>query len=107
MRLLAECNFSLGRGEQAARYYERMMTEHADELTSQDLRNVACSYWLIGERERCFKCLRRAEDLFDGEEDRCTFAAALSTQLGLLQKFSAHKEELTYFYDAYCRYKKR
>ena len=107
VRMLGECNFSLGRGEQAVRYYERMMTEHVDELTSQDLRNTACSYWLMGERDRCFKCLQRAEAMFDEESERCTFAAALSTQLELLQQFSAHKEELTYFYDAYCRYKKR
>ena len=107
LRLLAECNLFLGKGEHAARYYERMMTEHADELTSHDLRNAACCYWLMGERERCFKCLRRAEGVFDGEEERCSFVAALSAELELLQRISAHKTEVTYFYDAYCRYKKQ
>ena len=45
--------------------------------------------------------------MFDEESERCTFAAALSTQLGMMQQYSAHKEELTYFYDAYCRSKRR
>ena len=107
VRLLAECNLFLGKGEQAARYYERIMTEHTDELTSLDLRNAACCYWLIGERKHCFKCLRQAEDLFNEKEERCSFAAALSAELELLHRISAKREELSYFYDAYCRSKKK
>ena len=107
VRLLAECYLSLGKGEQAARHYERIMTEHADELTSTDLRKAACCYWLQDERERCFKCLQRAEELFNEEEEGIPFAQVLTADLQLLKRLSTHEEELTYFNDAYHRSKRK
>lgn len=106
-RMLAECNLLLGKSEQSARYYERIMTEHADELNSLDMRNAACNHWLMGNRERCFKCLKHAEKLFDKKEEKQTFAEVLLCDLELLDRFSSTSKETAYIYDAYCRYKKK
>ena len=106
-RMLAECNLLLGRSEQATRNYERIVAEHADELSSLDMRNAACCYWLMGNRERCFKCLQRAEELFAEKEERQSFAAAFSCEMELLDRLSGNPQEVTYLYDAYCRYKRK
>lgn len=107
VRELAECNLFLGRGEQAVRYYERIMAEHADELTAMDMRNAVGGYLLVGNRERCFKCLLRAEELFDEAAEGESFASVFSSDLAFFRRIVSNKEELVYLNDAYCRYKKR
>ena len=107
VRLLAECNLFIRRGEQAARYYERMMADHADELVPADWRYAAYNYWLQGERDRCFQCLQRAEALHVEDDDTPSFATVVHSELRMLLSLGASKETTTYFYDAYCRSKKR
>ena len=106
-RMLAESSLQLGKCEQSARYYERIATEHADELSSLDMRNAACNHWLMGNREQSFRCLLRAEELFAEKEERQSFAAALTSEMELLDRLSGTPKEVTYLYDAYCRYKKK
>ena len=114
VRLLAECCFMSEQGVQATKYYERMMTEHADELTATDWKHAAYNYWLQGQRDDCFRCMSRAEELqssepYDEEFYAAppTFADAIYSDSRLLQSLGARKEELDYLYDAYHRYKVR
>ena len=114
VRLLAECNFLIGRPEQAARYYERMLTEHADELTATDWRHAAYNYWLWGKRDDCFRCMARAEELqpmepYDEElyASAPKFADVLYADSRMLHALGARKEDLPYLYDAYCRSRKK
>ena len=119
VRLLAECCFMSEQGVQATKYYERMMTEHADELTATDWKHAAYNYWLQGQRDDCFRCLTRAEELhsreacdeepYDEEQYAAppAFADAVYSDSRLLQSLGARKEELDYLYDAYHRYKAR
>lgn len=106
VRLLAECNLFLGKSGQASRYYERMVSEHADELSSADWRHAAYAHWLMGERARCFAYLQRAEALFVEDDEVPSFAKVLSSELRLLVPFGVSKEDLPYIYDA-CHYAKR
>ena len=106
VRLLAECNLFSSKCEQATRYYERMMSEHADELTSHDWRHAAYAYWLQGERKRCHECLQRAEALHLEDDDTPSFADVVHRDSRLLISLGAHREDMAYFYDAYCRSKR-
>ena len=112
LRLLAECCFMSEQGTQAAKYYERMIAEHADELTATDWKHAAYNYWLQGQRDACFRCMSRAEELqaaepYDEEShtEPPTFADSVHSDIRLLQSLGARKEELTYLYDAYYRTK--
>lgn len=114
LRLLAECCFMSEQGTQATKYYERMMAEHADELTSTDWKHAAYNYWLQGQRDDCFRCMRRAEELHVQEpydEELYTmppaFADVLYSDTRLLQSLGARKEESIYLHDAYYRTKRR
>ena len=106
VRLLAECNLFSCKFGQATRYYERMMSEHTGELTSHDWRHAAYTYWLQGERKRCFECLQRAEALHLEDEYTPSFADVVHKESHMLISLGAHKEDITYFYDAYCRSKR-
>ena len=113
LRLLAECSFMSEQGKQAAKYYERMMTEHTQELTSTDWLHAAYNYWLLVRRDDCFRCMRRAEELlaqepYDDEFSASapSFADVVCSDSRLLQSLGARKEELDYLYDAYLRAKK-
>ena len=112
LRLLAECCFMSEQGTQAAKYYKRMIAEHADELTATDWKHAAYNYWLQGQRDACFRCMSRAEELqaaepYDEEShtEPPTFADSVHSDIRLLQSLGARKEELTYLYDAYYRTK--
>ena len=109
LRLLAECCFVSGQSAQAAKYYERMMAEHATEMNSVDWKFAAFNYWLLGRRDECFRCLGRAEELhgLSAGEDTLTFADTIYNGLRLLSSLGAREDEVTYLYDAYCRYKRR
>ena len=113
LRLLAECSFMSEQGKQAAKYYERMMTEHTQELTSTDWLHAAYNYWLLVRRDDCFRCMRRAEELlaqepYDDEFSASapSFADVVCGDSRLLQSLGARKEELDYLYDAYLRTKR-
>ena len=113
LRLLAECSFMSEQGKQAAKYYERMMTEHTQELTSTDWLHAAYNYWLLVRRDDCFRCMRRAEELlaqepYDDEFSASapSFADVVCSDSRLLQSLGARKEELDYLYDAYLRAKR-
>ena len=113
LRLLAECHFMNEQGTQAAKYYERMIAEHADTLTSTDWLHAAYNYWLIGHRDDCFRSLRRAEELYPqgpSTEDICgdtpSFADTIYSDSRLLEALGARHEELCYLYDAYHRSKR-
>ena len=110
LRLLAECHFMSEQGTQAAKYYERMMVEHADALTPTDWLHTAYNYWLIGRRYDCFCSLHRAEELYIqepfNEELYCkapSFADVLYSDSRLLEALGARREELCYFFDAYYK----
>lgn len=109
VRLLAECNFMNGQGRQAAKYYERMMAEHADEMTSADWKLAAYNYWLLGQRTDSFRSMSRAEELHGKEENTDetyaapTFADVVCADSRLLASLGAHEEEVGYLYDAYLR----
>ena len=119
LRLLAECHFMSEQRTQAVKYYERMMAEHADALTSTDWLHAAYNYWLMGHRADCFRNLRRAEELYVqepsieevyGEEvygEAPSFADILYSDSRLLEALGARRDELTYFYDAYHRSKRK
>ena len=114
LRLLAECYFMSEQGAQAIKYYERMVADHADELTSTDWKHIAYNYWLQNRRTECFRCLRRAEEL-QGQEpydeelyaSAPSFADVVYSDSKLLQSLGMRQEELNYLYDAYHRAKKR
>ena len=113
LRLLAECSFMSEQSAQAAKYYERMMTEHTAELTSTDWLHAAYNYWLLMRRDECFRCMRRAEDLlaqepYDDEFSASppSFADVVRHDSRLLLSLGARKEELDYLYDAYHRAKR-
>ncbi|MBR6601366.1 MAG: hypothetical protein IKK87_05925 [Bacteroidaceae bacterium] len=118
VRLLAECNLFAHRYEQAAKYYERMMTEHVEELTDTDWRYAGYNYWMLGKRDSCFGCLLRADKLLEAmpcEEveidgvlyrDTHSLADEVLADFARLKSLGMRKEELHYLYDAYCRYKK-
>lgn len=106
IRMLAECNLNMKRGDQAVRYYERIMSEHASELTSQDLRYAACSYWFIGQRDRCFETLWHAEKLYTKDNAEVSFIDTLHQEIELLNTFYPNGEEPNYLCDAYCKYKR-
>lgn len=110
LRLLAECSFMDEQGAQATKYYERMMAEHTDELTATDWRHAAYNYWLQGQRDDCFRCMARAEELhasepYDEEQYAAppTFADTVYSDSRLLESLGARKDELAYLYDAYYR----
>ena len=111
LRLLAECCFMSEQGTQAAKYYERMMAEHATEMSSDDWKHAAYNYWLQGTRHECFRCLSRAEELYaqqpeSSDEDSFStpaFADVVYADSRLLESLGARKEELGYMYDAYHR----
>ena len=105
VRLLAECNFFLGKHKQSARFYERMMADCIEEIIPADLHYAACNYWLLGERERCFNCLQRAEELYGEVEDGSSFTADFLSDMEVLERFSNYQGEATYLFDAYNRYK--
>jgi tetratricopeptide (TPR) repeat protein len=119
LRLLAECHFMSEQRAQAVKYYERMIAEHADALTSTDWLHAAYNYWLMGHRADCFRNLRRAEELYVQEpsvEEVCgeevygeapSFADILYSDSRLLEALGARRDELTYFYDAYHRSKRK
>ena len=114
LRLLAECCFMSEQGTQAAKYYERMMAEHAAEMNSDDWKYAAYNYWLLGKRNECFRCMSRAEELYAQQpesSDEETFAAPAFADVvyadsRLLESLGARKEELGYMYDAYHRTKR-
>jgi hypothetical protein len=96
---------------QANKYYERMITHHAQELTSTDWKHAAYNYWLQGLRNDCFRCMSRAEELhtqesYDEEGYTPTFAEEVYSDIRLLRSIGAHQEELTYLYDAYHKTKR-
>ena len=110
LRLLAECHFLSEQGAHAVKFYERMITDHTETLTSTDWLHAAYNYWLIGRRNDCFRCLRRAEELYvkeiSGEEmggDALSFADVIYSDLRLLEALGACREGLGYLYDAYYR----
>ena len=111
LRLLAECCFMSEQGTQAAKYYERMMAEHAAEMNSDDWKYAAYNYWLLGKRNECFRCMSRAEELCGQEEppfdeeifSAPSFADRVYADCRLLESLGARKEELSYMYDAYRR----
>jgi tetratricopeptide (TPR) repeat protein len=107
VRMLADSYILTGKGQQAVRYYERVAQEHADELTSGDLRNMACCYWLMGDRKRCFEHLLLAEKLYSEDQAREPFANAVAAEMEFIERFVSNKEDVTFLYDAYCRYKKK
>ena len=114
LRLLAECSFMSEQGTQAAKYYERMMAEHATEMGSDDWKHAAYNYWLLGNRHECFRCLSRAEELHGQEPESSdeeafatpSFADVVCSDSRLLQSLGVRKEELDYLYDAYHRTKR-
>ena len=111
LRLLAECHFMSEKRAQAAKYYERMIAEHAAETTSTDWQHAAYNYWLMEQRNECFRCLSRAEELYQQEQDEenthtaPSFADKVYGDSRLLTSLGAHKEEMDYLYDAYYRSK--
>ena len=109
LRLLAECNLMSEQGTQAAKYYERMMAQHAAELASDDWKYAAYTYWLLGKRDECFRCMRRAEELYEPEASigkEWEFAEVIHRDSRLLASLGARNEELGYLYDAYHRAKR-
>ena len=114
LRLLAECCFMSEQGPQAAKYYERMMAEHAAEMSSDDWKHAAYNHWLLGNRHECFRCLSRAEELYAQQPESSdeeifaapAFADVVYADSRLLESLGARKEELGYMYDAYHRAKK-
>jgi tetratricopeptide (TPR) repeat protein len=114
LRLLAECCFMSEQGTQAAKYYERMMTEHTAEMSSDDWKHAAYNHWLQGNRHECFRCLSRAEELYEQQpepSDEEAFAAPffadrIYADSRFLESLGARKEELGYMYDAYHRTKR-
>ena len=107
VRMLADSYILIGKGQQAVRYYERIAQEHADELTSGDLRNMACSYWLMGDRKRCFEHLLLAEKLYSEDLAGEPFADAVAAEMEFLERFASDREDVAFLYDAYCRYKNK
>ena len=107
LRLLAECYCFNKQPAQAAKHYERMMVEHLTEMTSLDWKFAACSQWLLGHRDECFRLLSRAEELYEVTDDTIPFAESLYNASGLLESLGANKAELTYLCDAYYRSKRR
>lgn len=111
LRLLAECHFMSEQRAQAAKHYERMIAEHAAETTSTDWQHAAYNYWLMEQRNECFRCLSRAEELYQQEQDEenthtaPSFADKVYGDSRLLTSLGAHKEEMDYLYDAYYRSK--
>ena len=104
LRLLAECCFMSEQNTQAAKYYERMITEHTTTMISTDWKFAAYNYWLLGRRDECFRCLSRAESLYKPHNGEHTaFADTIHTDLRLLASLGAHQEELDYLYDAYYK----
>ena len=109
VRLLAECHFMSEQGTQAAKYYERMIAEHATEMNSDDWKYAAYNYWLLGKRDECFRLLSRAEESYVQETSiskECEFAEIIYSDSRLLTSLGASKEELGYMYDAYYRAKR-
>ena len=111
LRLLAVCSFMCEQNTQAAKYYERMMVEHIAEMNFDDWKRAAYNYWLMGNRDECFHCLKRAEELYKDdsecdEEESFTFADRVFVDSRLLESLGARKEELAYMYDAYHRTKR-
>ena len=112
LRLLAECHFMSEQGAQAIKYYERMLTHHADELGTTDWKHMAYNYWLQHRRSDCYRCLRRAEELYGQEPDAeelhastTSFADTVYSDARLLQSLGIPQDELNYLYDAYYRKK--
>ncbi len=113
LRLLAECCFMSEQGSQATKYYERMIAEHATEMSSADWKHAAYNYWLLGNRQECFRLLSRAEELHGQEQESSdeeafaalSFADVVYADSRLLESLGARKEELGYMYDAYHRKK--
>lgn len=107
LRLLASCCFLSGQGSQAVKYYERMITDHADELSATDWKHAAYNYWLQALRDDCFRCLHRAEELHAGtstdDTEASTFADVVYADTRLLQSLGAHPDEMVYLYDAYYK----
>lgn len=106
LRLLAECHFMSEQRAQAAKYYERMMVDHPEEMTSSDWKYAAYSHWLIGQRDECFRCMNRAEELHRQEQDNDSpsfFADSVCNDSRLLTSLGASQEEIGYLYDAYHR----
>ena len=111
LRLLAECCFMSEQGTQAAKYYERMMAEHATEMSSDDWKHAAYNYWLLGRRDDCFRSMGRAEELYGQEPESNdeesfsapSFADMVYADSRLLESLGAREEELGYMYDAYHR----
>ncbi len=114
LRLLAECSLMSGQNTQAAKYYERMMTSHADKMTSVDWKFAAYNYWLSGRRNDCFHSMNRAEELHRKEpyDDKQytevpSFADIIYADSRMLEALGARKEEICYLYDAYHRTRKK
>ena len=107
VRMLADSYLLTGKAQQAVRYYERIAQEHADELTSGDLRNMACCYWLMGDRKSCFEHLLLGEKLYPEELTGEPYADAVAAEMEFIERFATNKEEVAFLYDAYCRYKKK
>ena len=108
LRLLAECCFFNRQSAQAAKHYERMMAEHAADMTSLDWKLAAYNSWLLGKRDDCFRLLSRAEELHAASgEAPMSFADTISNASGLLESLGASNDELTYLCDAYYRSKRR
>jgi tetratricopeptide (TPR) repeat protein len=106
LRLLAECSFMCRQNTQAAKYYERMMAEHTNEMTSADWKFAAYNYWLLRRRDECFRCLSRAEELHEPyDEEYVTFADIIYKSSNLAQLIGGSQEEAFYMYDAYHRTK--
>ena len=109
LRMLAECHFLCEQSAQATKCYERMIVEHAAELTSDDWRFAAYNYWVQGNRDECFRSLSRAEESYVQEttaDKECEFADVVFDDIRLLASFGARKDELGYMYDAYYRTKR-
>ena len=118
VRLLAECSLQTRKFEHAVKYYERILAEHSAELTVKDLKYAAYGYLLLGERDRFFAYLMRAERLheetpveevdIDGRRyaDKVSFAEEVRLDISLLHTLGVGREQSPYLYDAYCRYKK-
>ena len=108
LRLLAECSLLSKQIAQASKHYERMMTEHAAEMTTIDWKFAAYNCWVLGKRDDCFRLLSRAEELHDASaENSIPFADTIHNASGFLESLGANKDEANYLYDAYYRSKRR
>lgn len=117
VRLLAECSLFCCKFVQAAKYYERMMAEHADKIIVKDWKNIAYNSLLMGNRYQFFSYLQRAEQChaeiphevvdMDGQlySDKSLFVEEVQSDFPLLHSLGISTDQLNYLYDAYCKYK--